>query len=221
MHRQRICLGRAALVTAVLAASLLPAAPPAHAACHIAGFVDPTVEVGADAGSVTLTVELQGGQPSCEGTVDWATEDGTATAGTDYEAGSGTLTFVAEDDRVEDITIAILDGATAGDFRVVLSSPTGSITGTGDPATVTITGGAEPTEVTEPATDQTTAPPADDPTTTPATDGAAPVTDAPTTAADDADGASFPWVPLLAVVLVLGLLVAWYIARRTPTNGAD
>lgn len=220
MQRQRKRLGHAAAVATMLATSLLVTVPGAHAACHIAGFVESTVDVAADAGAVTLTVELQGRQPSCEGTVDWATEDGTAAAGTDYEAASGTLTFVAEDDRVEDITVTILDGASAGDFRVALSNPTGSISGTGDPATVTITSAADPTD--PPVTDDATTP-GDDPTDGPTTDEAteAPVTDDPTTAADDGDGADFPWVPLLAVVVVLGLLVGWYIARRTPTDRAD
>jgi hypothetical protein len=215
MHRTPIRLTRLALVGAVLATSLVVAVPGANAACHIAGFVESEVEVATDAGSVTLTVELQGRQPPCEGTVDWATEDGTATAGSDYEAGSGTLTFVAEDDRVEEITVAILDGASAGDFSVVLSNPSGSIAGTGAAATVTITADGEPTEPA--ATGQATTP-ADEPT-----DGATdtPATEQPTTTADDGDGARFPWIPLLAVVIVLGLLVGWYIARRTPAGPED
>lgn len=199
------------LVGALLATNLVLAAPGALAACHIAGFVESEVQVAADAGSVTLTVELQGRQPSCEGTVDWATEDGTATAGSDYEAGSGTLTFVAEDDRTEDITITILDGASAGDFSVVLSNPSGSISGTGGAATVTITAADA---ATEPATEVATTP-ADDPSVAPTE---APTPGVPTT---DDGGARFPWIPLLAVVIVLGLLVGWYIARRTPTRPVD
>lgn len=208
MPRVTIRPGRVLIVGALLAASLVLAVPRASAACHIAGFVESEVEVTADAGSVTLTVELQGRQPPCEGTVDWATEDGTATAGSDYEAGSGTLTFVAEDDRVEDITITILDGASAGDFSVVLSNPSGSISGTGGAATVTITAADA---ATEPATEVATTP-ADDPTDAPTE---APTPGVPTT---EDDGARFPWIPLLAVVIVLGLLVGWYIARRTPPH---
>ena len=57
-------------------------------------------------------------------TVDWATSDGTATAGTDYTAGSGTLTFAAGD------TSKTFDVAVTGDtadednetFTVTLSN---------------------------------------------------------------------------------------------------
>lgn len=206
MHRPRIHLVRLALVTTMSTTSLLLAIPGAQAACHIAGFVESSVEIGADESSVTLTVELQGRQPSCEGTVDWATEDGSAIAGTDYEADSGTLTFVAEDDRVEDITITILEGASAGDFQVVLSNATGSISGTASPATVTITSDATPTE-----------PAATDDTTTSGDETTPPITDDPTEAGDEPDeGTSLPWIPILVVVIVLALLVGWYIARRTP-----
>lgn len=211
MPRRPLRPAHVLLVGALLATNLVLAAPGALAACHIAGFVESEVQVAADAGSVTLTVELQGRQPSCEGTVDWATEDGTATAGSDYEAGSGTLTFVAEDDRTEDITITILDGASAGDFSVVLSNPSGSISGTGGAATVTITAAGA---ATDPATDVATTP-ADDPSVAPTE---APTPGVPTT---DDGAARFPWIPLLAVVIVLGLLVGWYIARRTPTRPVD
>lgn len=207
MPRRPLRPAHVLLVGALLATNLVLAAPRALAACHIAGFVESEVQVAADAGIVTLTVELQGRQPSCEGTVDWATEDGTATAGSDYEAGSGTLTFVAEDDRTEDITITILDGASAGDFSVVLSNPSGSISGTGGAATVTIT-------AADAATESATTP-ADDPSVAPTE---APTPGVPTT---DDGGARFPWIPLLAVVIVLGLLVGWYIARRTPTRPVD
>lgn len=212
MPRPTIRAGHALLVGALLVTNLVLAVPSASAACHIAGFVESDVQVDAGAGSVTLTVELQGRQPACEGTVDWATEDGTATAGSDYEAGSGTLTFVANDDRTEDIAITILDGASTGDFSVVLSNPSGSISGTGSAASVTITAADE---ATEPATEVATTPaeiPTDEATE-------APTSDEPTTTADDE--ATFPWVPILAVVIVLGLLVGWYIARRTPPHPAD
>ena len=200
------------LVGALLASNLVLAVPGANAACHIAGFVEDQIKVDTnESRSVTLRVELQGRVESCEGTVDWATEDGTAKAGTDYLAASGTLTFVAGDDRIEDITIEIIQSG-GGDFQVVLSNPTGSITGTGDPATVSIVVDdiqvqSEPRGVSEPEpTDDATTPAATEPTTTTDTADAA------------SDGAGFPWIPLLAVVIVLGLLVGWYIARRTPTH---
>ena len=43
--------------------------------------------------AATYTVSISGGTPTEDLTVDYATSDGTATAGTDYTAKSGTLTF--------------------------------------------------------------------------------------------------------------------------------
>jgi len=213
MHRQPIRSGhvpaRALFATSLLAAALvIGIQSTAVAACHIAGFVEGEVEVDATvhstSRSVTLTVELQGRVESCEGAVDWATEDGTAKAGTDYVGVNGTLTFVAGDDRVEDITIEILDSG-FGDFHVALSNPTGSIAGTGDPATVTIVVddiqvGSEP----GPTDDATS------PTGGEETEDNDPVLD---DAADD----GFPWVPVLLVVIVIAVLAGVLLTRRRPT----
>lgn len=132
----------ASVVIALLAAGLLlVVAAPARAACHIAAFVETDVEASESTGVVSLVVELQGGVGSCAGTVDVVTLDGTAVAGEDYDAVSETLTFVENDDRVETIDITILadDEADGGEvFTVELSNPTGSISATGAPATVTI-----------------------------------------------------------------------------------
>lgn len=184
------CVALAGLLQATLLAA------PAAAACHIAAFSPSSVEVEETAGEVTLTVVLQGGQPSCEGTVDYATEDGTATAGGDYESASGTLTFTQGDDREEDITIVLLtDDASEGseDFQVVLTNPTGSISGTGDPATVTITEGGD---ADEPTTEPTDEPATDEP----ATDEPAP--DVPTGEPEPVED-EFPWVPVVIVLLIL------------------
>lgn len=151
----------ASLLTLVLAVGwLIALAVPASAACHVAGFVESEVEVAESDGVASLVVELQGRQPSCAGTVDVATVDGTAVAGEDYEAVTQTLTFEEGDDRVETVEIPILadDDADGGEtFTVELSNPTGSISNTGGPATVTITddggGTSDPAEEpTEPAT---------------------------------------------------------------------
>lgn len=134
---------------------LLVLALPAAAACHIAAFVESEAEGSPSAGVVSLVVELQGQQPSCAGTVDVATVDGSATAGEDYEAVEQTLTFEENDDRVETVDITILEGAGDGEtFTVELSNPTDGISGTGDPATVTIAaaGGDDATD-DEPAED--------------------------------------------------------------------
>ena len=70
----------------------------------------------------------------------WTTADGTATAGSDYTAGSGTLTF---DPGVTSMPVSVdVTGDTAYEpdetFSVTLSSPTGSTVGTPS-ATGTIT----------------------------------------------------------------------------------
>lgn len=164
----------ASLLTLVLAVGWLVAlAVPASAACHVAGFVESEVEVAESDGVATLVVELQGRQPSCAGTVDVATVDGTAIAGEDYEAVTQTLTFEEGDDRVETVEVPFLadDHADAGEtFTVELANPTGSISNTGGPATVTITdagSGAEASEAepTESATagDEPTGDAQDDP----------------------------------------------------------
>lgn len=133
-------IGRALAAVAVVAA-MLAQAEPASAFCHIAAFRQAQVSVSEDAGSVTLTVALTGGQPSCAGTVDYTTAPGTAQSPGDYQHKQGSLTFVTNDDREETITIPIVDDASpeqSETFQVVLSNPTGTVTGTGGDATVTI-----------------------------------------------------------------------------------
>lgn len=184
---------------------------PATAACHVAAFVEPDVETTGDAGQVVLTVELQGRVSSCEGTVDYATEDGSATAGSEYEAASGTLEFVAGDDREEDITITILSaGPEDRDFRVVLSNTTGSISGTGAPATVTISGASDPDTAGQTESEQPSEPASDEVTPEPVESDVA----SPAAGADE-DGSSFPWVPVLAVLVLIGLGAGLVVARST------
>ena len=85
-------------------------------------------------------------------TVDWRTQDDEATAGADYKAGSGTLTF-APDETEKTIEIDLLTDTVEEEdetFRVVLSEPTnariaddtglGTITNTSPTTTNPITG---------------------------------------------------------------------------------
>ncbi|MDE0230552.1 MAG: fibronectin type III domain-containing protein [Spirochaetaceae bacterium] len=87
--------------------------------------VDDVAVTEGDSGTVNAT--FTGSLSTASGrtvTVDWATSDGTATAGTDYTAGSGTLTFAAGD------TSKTFDVAVTGDtadednetFTVTLSN---------------------------------------------------------------------------------------------------
>lgn len=100
--------------------------------------------------SVNLTLQVQRNLAFKETvTVNWHTVNGTALAGTDYTAGSGTLTWVNGDGNPKSIIIAILGraGGPFGDrnFTVVLDTPTGGIViGSLGTATVTLTDGVPP-----------------------------------------------------------------------------
>lgn len=191
------------LAVLLAAAWLLLLAPAAHAACHIAGFVESEVEASESTGVVSLVVELQGGAGSCAGTVDVATVDGTAVAGEDYEAVTQTLTFEANDDRVEtvDITIVADEDADSGEtFTVELSNPTGGITGTSGPATVTITddsGGAEDAD-----DEPTEAAPGEDDTADDATQGDAIAEDAGET---EDDGSNLGIIIAVVAAIAIGV----------------
>ena len=82
--------------------------------------------VDASAGTVQVPVVLGGPSGAAQGipvTVDYVTNDGSAKAGTDYAAQSGTLTF-PPGETAQNITIPILDpsgAAAARSFTVSLS----------------------------------------------------------------------------------------------------
>ncbi|MBX7147565.1 hypothetical protein K1X76_00645 [bacterium] len=95
--------------------------------------------VGEEDGTATVTVSLSNAS-SQQVTVNYATSNGTATAGSDYTAASGTLTFEAsETSKTFDITIAddSIDEANET-ITVTLSSPSGA-TISDATGTVTIT----------------------------------------------------------------------------------
>ncbi len=82
-------------------------------------------------GGVTLTVERLFGSVG-PASVDFQTTDGTALAGTDYTATSGTLTWADGDASDRTITIPITDNSTiqgSRDFSVSLSNPAGAALG--------------------------------------------------------------------------------------------
>jgi hypothetical protein len=95
------------------------------------------------AGSVTLTV-TRAGAATAAISIDYATSDGTALAGTDYTAGSGTLNWAENDSTSKSISILVSSAiAFYGDksFGIVLSNPTdGATIGSPGSATVTISG---------------------------------------------------------------------------------
>ena len=90
-------------------------------------IADGSLTEGAGDGSMPFVVRLD---PASGGTVTMAyeTADGSATAGADYTAASGTLTFAAGATTAT-IEVAILDDTTAEEteiFTVTLSNPTGA-----------------------------------------------------------------------------------------------
>ena len=113
------------------------------------------MDVGEAAGNVVLTVTLN--EPQGEAlTVEYATSDGTATAGTDYTTTSGTLNFAAGD-TVQVITVPITnddrdDSDDRETFTVTLSNESAlsirnatatiTIVDDDDPPTLSVTGGS-------------------------------------------------------------------------------
>ncbi len=99
-----------------------------------------TYSVDENAGTVTVTVNRSGGLASGVG-VNYATSNGTATAGSDYTATSGTLTFNGGETS-KTFTVPITnDSLVEGNerFNVALSSPTGGgSVGTPSSAIITI-----------------------------------------------------------------------------------
>lgn len=93
-----------------------------------------------DAGAITVTVNLSAAATESV-TVDYATSDGTATAGTDYTAASGTITFAAGDVTETFLVAPTSDTNNESDETVLvtLANASGaSIGSTNNPATITI-----------------------------------------------------------------------------------
>src|SRR5206468_2867515 len=107
-------------------------------AVSVAGPASPVTEGNSGTSSATFTVSLSAASPQTV-TVAYATADGTATAGSDYTATSGTLTFTPGQTTK---TVAVpVKGDTADEadetFTVTLSNPTEATLGTTS-ATATI-----------------------------------------------------------------------------------
>lgn len=103
-------------------------------------FAQAAYSVSEGGGTVTLNVTRAGGSDGAV-SIQYATANGGATAGSDYTAKSGTLNWAAGDGSSKSITIDILEdgnpeGAEA--FTVSLSTPTGMST-LGAPGSATVT----------------------------------------------------------------------------------
>lgn len=97
--------------------------------------------VNESAGSIALNVNRLGGSTGAA-TVNYATSNGTALAGSDYSSASGTLSWADGDSSTKTITIPIISDAVAEPneaFTVTLSGATGASLGSPATATVTIT----------------------------------------------------------------------------------
>jgi hypothetical protein len=104
-----------------------------------AGFSTTTYSVNGNGGQVTITVSRPAGGQA--GSVQYATSDGTAKAGTDYTTSTGTLNFAAGD-TAKSFTVPIINDTSATSdttFQVNLSNFSGGVLpGTPSSATVTI-----------------------------------------------------------------------------------
>ncbi|HEX3230779.1 MAG TPA: Calx-beta domain-containing protein, partial [Pyrinomonadaceae bacterium] len=95
--------------------------------------------VGENAGNATITV-IRSGVVNVPVTVNFATANGTATAGSDYTAASGTLSFAANELQ-KTFNVPITDDTAVESNETVsltLSSPTGTAV-LGSPSTATLT----------------------------------------------------------------------------------
>jgi hypothetical protein len=103
-------------------------------------FDSATYSVDENAGPAIITVTLSVSSPVAV-TVDYATSDGTATAGSDYTATSGTLNF-PPGQAVLTFTVPITDDLLTNELSetvtLTLSNPTNAILGATNPATLTI-----------------------------------------------------------------------------------
>ena len=106
-------------------------------------FTASAVDVMENADSVTLQVSRASGSTGAV-TVRYATADGSAVAGRDYKAASGTLAWADGDTSDKTVVVAILDPGVYGEgtrtFSLNLSAPTGgSVVGANATAGVVIT----------------------------------------------------------------------------------
>jgi hypothetical protein len=140
--------GISALVTSFAAYSLLGGAVPS-ASAQSAGLSvsinDVAVTEGTDS-SAQFTVTVSGKHPNQGITVDYETRDGSAQAGLDYVATSGTLSIPASDTSNNglsgSITVPLIDDTThepTETFKVKLLSSSVNIAKNGDVGTATIT----------------------------------------------------------------------------------
>jgi hypothetical protein len=108
----------------------------------------PTYTVAQNAGSVTVTVDRTGGSTGWAA-VDYATANGSATAGTDYTSERGVLTWASGDAAPKSFTIPISNAKPFGGKKTLAVAIAGAIdarlSGANTSAIVTINGDAAAT----------------------------------------------------------------------------
>jgi large repetitive protein len=103
-------------------------------------FDPSTVTVHENVGNAVITLKLSGGASTQAVSVNYATSDGTAVAGSDYTAASGTVTFNAGQ-TVKTFTVPVREDALAEgteSVRLTLSSPVNGVLGSATTATLNI-----------------------------------------------------------------------------------
>src|SRR5436309_3046821 len=124
-----------------LCALALTAAPAVAKGPGAIKFDEATFEVAESAGQAVITVERSGGEDGAV-TVHYATSDGTATAGQDYTAVSGTLSWADGDEGRKAILIPIVNDSIVEGSETVhltLSAPTGGAALDGERSTAVLT----------------------------------------------------------------------------------
>ncbi len=108
----------------------------------VVAFAETALDGNVDDGSVELTV-VRSANTGGPVTVDYATADGTATAGDDYSGTTGTLSWADGEGGARTITVPLSgDGDASEDFTVALSNVTGAAAlGVDSTATVTLVEG--------------------------------------------------------------------------------
>lgn len=106
------------------------------------GFSSESYSIDENAGTATISVNRQGGGTGAV-TVDYATSNGTALAGSDYTAASGTLSWAHGEQGTKTFNVPITNDSTSETYEetlsITLSNPTGGITiGGTNPVTLTI-----------------------------------------------------------------------------------
>lgn len=147
-------------VALLLAAADLSGSDPVHGALlgagrldaaaaleHLRGGTNPgaftiarhVVEARENDGAVVVEVTRAGGSDG-PASLDWATVDGSAVAGTDYAAASGTLTWADGEEGLRQVTLTLLDDDKREDpeaFRVAFTNPVGAL-GTADSVEIAV-----------------------------------------------------------------------------------